>query len=68
MSFAFFARNSLKIVHVSGANGCSNDCQMIYLRRFFTGLVIFEKELQVLHILKFDKFQGYERAIQLLWC
>ena len=59
MSLSLLARDSLEITHVGSGDRRPDHSQVINLGHFISSLVVFEEELQILNVLKLDKFQRY---------
>ncbi len=68
VTLALFSRHTFEFAHVGGTDGCSNYCKVINLGNVVVSLVVPEKELQVLDILKLDKLEANRRSVQLFLC
>lgn len=53
MSFALFARNALKVVHLGCSNWRANKANVVNLCHVAARLVVLHKDLYVLYVLEF---------------
>ena len=66
MPLPFLTRHPLEFAHIRGADGGPDHGQVVDLRCVLVSLVVFEEELQVLHVLELDVAEVDGRAVQLV--
>lgn len=67
MAFSLLAGNALEVIHFSRLYRLPDKGQMVDDCRFATGLVVFHKQLNVLHVLELDESQlGGSTGFQIL--
>lgn len=67
MTFTLLASNAFELSHIGGGDWRPIERQMVNLRHFTSRLIVFDKQLNVLHILKLYEFQWNRGALQIIW-